>query len=234
MLPPPVRRHDGAVYTSRGPWPAGQPGACGRRRSPSSPAPGGCWGGDSYFSGSKPVPVAVAVAVAVVAAAAPRRRRSSALLVGPGRAAARGGAGPSGVRRRSRSRPLPPPLVAYLPKNAGAGTASWAAEVAAELALGLVHVGAPDLRRERAAGDVGAVVEPEHLHALLGVADPDRGREARREADEPRVGELVRGAGLAGRRAADRRLGAGAALRCSARGSRSPWRSRRPRTRACA
>ena len=44
------------------------------------------------------------------------------------------------------------------------------------------------------------------------VADPDRGRQRRRVADEPGVGEVVDRAGLAGRGAADLRLGAGAAL----------------------
>src|SRR5919112_976158 len=36
-------------------------------------------------------------------------------------------------------------------------------EVAAELALRRLHVGVPDLRRERGAGHVGAVIEPQHL-----------------------------------------------------------------------
>ena len=41
-------------------------------------------------------------------------------------------------------------------------------ERAAELALGGAHVGAPDLRRERAAVDVAAVVEAVHLRAVVG------------------------------------------------------------------
>src|SRR5215218_8551024 len=85
-------------------------------------------------------------------------------------------------------------------------------EVPAELALGLAHVRVPDLGRERAAGDVRAVVEAEHLRAVVGIADPDGGRQARREADEPGVGELVGGARLTGGGAADLRLGARAAL----------------------
>src|SRR5829696_2759479 len=84
-------------------------------------------------------------------------------------------------------------------------------EVAAELALGHAHVRVPDLRRERGAGHVGAVVEPEHLRAVIGIADPYRGRQPRREAHEPRVGELVRGARLARHGAVDVRRGAGAA-----------------------
>src|SRR5215210_3304894 len=56
-------------------------------------------------------------------------------------------------------------------------------EVAAELALRRLHVGVPDLRRERGPRNVGAVVEPQHLRAVVGVADPDGGRQPRREAD---------------------------------------------------
>ena len=46
----------------------------------------------------------------------------------------------------------------------------------------------------------------------FGIADPDGGRQARREADEPGVGVQVGRAGLAAGRAADVRVRAGAAL----------------------
>src|SRR3954452_15651294 len=60
--------------------------------------------------------------------------------------------------------------------------------------LGGFHVGAPD----RAGG--GAAVAG--VFARGRVADPDRGREHRREADEPGVGLFLGGAGLARLRAA--------------------------------
>src|SRR4051794_916349 len=82
-----------------------------------------------------------------------------------------------------------------------------AGELAAELAARLAHVLAPQLGRDRAARD------PRHRRARGRVAEPDRGGEVRREADEPRVGEVVRRAGLAGGRAADlRRVGEARAL----------------------
>src|SRR3954447_5788742 len=85
-------------------------------------------------------------------------------------------------------------------------------ELAAELALDALHVLAPDLGRERAARHRAALEQRAHLDLGVGVADPHGAREARCEADEPGVGELVRGPGLAGRRAADLRAGAGALL----------------------
>ena len=64
--------------------------------------------------------------------------------------------------------------------------------------------------------------------AVVRVADPHRARQVRREADEPRVGEVVGRARLAGRRAADLGGGTRAAPARSARGCASPRRSRRP------
>src|SRR5689334_13095510 len=55
---------------------------------------------------------------------------------------------------------------------------------------GRFHEGAPDRPRGRTA-EAG-------LFARLRMADPDRGRVERRVADEPGVGEALRGAGLAG------------------------------------
>src|SRR3954451_17754015 len=85
-------------------------------------------------------------------------------------------------------------------------------ELSAEPALDALHVLAPDLGRERAARHRAALEQRAHLDLGVGVADPHGAREAGCEADEPGVGELVRGAGLAGRRAADLRAGAGALL----------------------
>src|SRR3954470_24955840 len=56
-------------------------------------------------------------------------------------------------------------------------------ERAAERAARLAHVGAPDLRRVGAAVEVRAVVEPVHRRAVVGIADPHRGGQLRREAD---------------------------------------------------
>src|SRR5215212_4847955 len=84
--------------------------------------------------------------------------------------------------------------------------------VAAEAALDAAHVVAPDVGREGAAVDVAAEVEAVHLDVVLRVADPDRGGQARREADEPGVRVGVGGARLAAGRAADLGVRAGAAL----------------------
>src|SRR3954452_16353106 len=82
----------------------------------------------------------------------------------------------------------------------------------AEVADDRLHVGAPDVRRERAAVDVAAEVQAVHLGAVVGVADPHGGGQAGREADEPGVGVVVGRPGLAAGRAADVRVRAGAAL----------------------
>src|SRR3954470_22388745 len=81
-------------------------------------------------------------------------------------------------------------------------------EAAAEPAAGDLHVLAPQLGRDRAAGDA------RHRLARLRVPEPDGGRQVRREADEPCVGEVVGRAGLAAGGTADlRRVGeAGARL----------------------
>ncbi len=71
--------------------------------------------------------------------------------------------------------------------------------------MGGLHVLAPDLGRQPAAGDA--------LHrAVVVIAEPDRGDEPCRVADEPGVAEILRGAGLAADLpAGDVGLGAGAA-----------------------
>src|SRR4051812_45981198 len=84
-------------------------------------------------------------------------------------------------------------------------------EVAAAL-LGDLHVLLPDRGRVRAARDADRRRRRVHRHALAGEADPDRRRQVRREADEPRVGVVVRRAGLPAGGAADLRSDAGAAL----------------------
>ena len=76
---------------------------------------------------------------------------------------------------------------------------------------------------------LAAEEEAVHVDAAVGVADPHRRGQARREADEPGVGVVVRRPGLAGGRAADLRRARRCRRSCSAGGSRSPWRSRRRR-----
>src|SRR3954451_12433084 len=154
------------------------------------------------------------IALATVAGSSPVGRRSARGLAGGGRAA----------RARHRGALARRAVVEALAGAVVEATAAAARvlaeerprhervlgllEPAAELAAGLLHVLAPELRRDRAARDPG------HRHARLRVAEPHGGRQVRREADEPRVGEVVGGAGLAGGRAADLRRvrEAGAAL----------------------
>src|SRR5918911_429684 len=59
-------------------------------------------------------------------------------------------------------------------------------EVTAVLAVGHLHVGAPDRRGHLAAGHAGT-----ERAAVGRVANPPRRRQVRREADEPGVGEVV-------------------------------------------
>ena len=118
-----------------------------------------------------------------------------------------------------------PPLREYLPKNGWAENGTLGLGKSPQnLPLGGLHVRAPDRRGDRAARRAGA----ERI-GVLRVADPHRGDQARREADEPGVGEVVDRAGLARRRAADLGLGARCRPARSSRGSWWPRRSRRPR-----
>src|SRR5215210_6482090 len=146
---------------------------------------------------------AVALALAVV-----RRRRGRR---GRGR---RAGGAELGLAGRARGVARPAAAAARVLAEEGRGVERRLRrlEVAAEAALDALHVVAPDLGGERAARHGGAVVLRLHLDLGVGVADPHGGGQARREADEPCVVELVGRAGLAGRRAADLRPGARALL----------------------
>ena len=75
----------------------------------------------------------------------------------------------------------------------------------------LLHEEAPDRGWEGAACD-GDAVHARHRDLGLRVADPDRGRQRRRDPAEPGVGVVLRRAGLAAGGAADVRADAGAAL----------------------
>ena len=81
----------------------------------------------------------------------------------------------------------------------------------------LLHERLPDQRRVRAALDRLAVVLGQHRPQLVRVADPDRGHEVGRVADEPGVAVVLGRAGLAG----DRRS-RGAAPPCRSRTRRRP------------
>ena len=213
--PPPDSGTDGADLYQPGAARAScgrdQPGAWVPPPSPFPlsplPSPGDGCGGASYFSGSKPV----AVAAAGVRLGRCRCRR--AWRLGRGRRP-----GPSAwARRRGRRRP----------RSGCPCRRRWSCSGRRTAAPGTASSAAGSRRRtcpwprfmyecqisdgNVRAGHVGAVVEPEHLRAVVGIADPHGGRQPRREAHEPRVGELVGGARLAGRRAVDLRRGAGAA-----------------------
>ncbi len=84
--------------------------------------------------------------------------------------------------------------------------------VARQEGVGVVHVRLPDLRRVQAALDALLVElgDVDHRRVGVGVADPHGRREVRREPDEPGVGVVDLGAGLAGGRDVERIAAAGA------------------------
>ena len=137
----------------------------------------------------------------------------------------RRGVAPSRSRPRSRTGPRRPPSRRGSPGTPSRGPRSLAS--------------ASDMKRfqivgrERAARDADPV-HVRHLDLRVRVADPDRRGEVRRVADEPRVGEVVGRPGLPGGGPAEVGARARPAEHVRARGSSSPRRRHRPRTRACA
>src|SRR6478609_5235298 len=138
-----------------------------------------------------------------------RRRRGRGAGAGRGRPGHAGRVGAGGRRRvaggRARAATARPAVLAE--ERGGLEGRRGLLELAAEAALGRLHVGAPDRRGHLAARRALAERAP-----LARMPDPDRGRERRRVADEPGVGEVVDRAGLARRGAADLRFRAGARL----------------------
>ena len=209
----------GRIYTTAGRCARGSAGACVPRVARVAAAGTRSFGVEAVAV-AVPSPLRSRCRVRVVDAACPRARS--------GRARATSGAVVPGasVVAPSGGLSLPRAVAVLAEERLRVERLLGRREVPQKLPLAARHVVAPDLRRERAAGDVGAVVEAV-IACGLGVADPDRGREARREADEPGVGEVV------GRARSCRPPGSRSAPWCrcrsgrSARGSSSPWRSRR-------
>ena len=123
-----------------------------------------------------------------------RRRRRPLRRVPP--VAASAGAAPSrgrrrrGLRRRRdrRGRLHRRQALACARRRCGRRRSCWRA----------THEVVPDQRRERAAGDRWPRNSVIIGFRVVGVADPDRDRPARREADEPGVAGVLGRAGLAG------------------------------------